>query len=117
MIAWTPELLELFNTAKDLITSSPILARYDPSKPTFLKTDWSAEGMGWILMQPAQDEASLAATKLLIETGEVTFDIAKTGAQLRPVQFGSRACTALEATYHSFVGEVACGRWAIGQNR
>ena len=34
------------------VTVSPVLARFDPLKPTFLKTDWSAEGMGWILMQP-----------------------------------------------------------------
>ena len=49
-MTWTPELLQLFNDIQVSITYSPILSRYNPSKPTFLKMDWSAEGMGWILM-------------------------------------------------------------------
>ena len=48
--AWTPELQSLFDDLKIGITSSPCLARYDASLPCFLKTDWSANGMGWILM-------------------------------------------------------------------
>ena len=117
VMAWTQESLELFNDIKICITSSPVLARYDPAKPTFLKTDWSAEGMGWIMMQPADDDESIAATKILLETGECLFDLTKNGARLRPTGFGSRACLPQESKYHSFVGEAACGRWAIGQNR
>ena len=116
-IAWTADLVALFNELKQMITSSPVLARFDPSKPTFLKTDWSGEGMGWILMQPADDEESKRATAQLLETGECVFDLSKNGARLRPVAFGSRACSDMERLYHSFVGEVACGRWAISQNR
>lgn len=114
---WTPELIQLFEDLKRCVTSSPVLARYDPNKPTFLKTDWSAEGMGWILMQPADDEESQEAIKILLETGECLFDLSPNGPRLRPVAFGSRSCTDMERKLHSFVGEVACGRWAIGQNR
>ena len=46
LIAWSPSLLQLFQDIKTCITSSPVLARYDHDKPVFLKTDWSAEGMG-----------------------------------------------------------------------
>ena len=67
-MAWSLELVELFNDIKTAITSSPVLARYDPSKPTFLKSDWSAEGMGYILMQPENDRASVEATVLLLKT-------------------------------------------------
>ena len=42
-IAWTPELISLFNSLKVALTSSPVLARYDSSLPTFLKTDWSVQ--------------------------------------------------------------------------
>ena len=115
--AWTPELTTLFAELKVGITSSPVLARFDADKPTFLKTDWSAEGMGWILMQPADDEESLKATKLLKETGECKFDLSMNGARLKPIFFGSRSCNEMERKYHSFTGEGACGRWAIGQNR
>lgn len=31
--------------------------------------------------------------------------------------FGSRSCTDTERAFHSFVGETACGRWSISQNR
>lgn len=117
IMAWTQDLIQLFADIKVCITSGPILARYNPEKPTFLKTDWSADGMAWILMQPADDEESQRATKLLLETGECIFDLCKNGARLRPIAFGSRACTDMERKLHSFLGEIACGRWAIGQNR
>ena len=66
-LAWTPTLIELFEDLKTAITSSPTTARYDPNKPVFLKIDWSSEGMGWILMQPDVDEASLSASKPLLQ--------------------------------------------------
>ena len=117
IMAWAPKLITLFEELKIALTSSPVLARFDPDKPTFLKTDWSAEGMGWILMQPADDSDSQHATKLLMKTGQCLFDLNKDGPRLRPVQFGSRSCTDFERKYHSFVGEAAAGRWAISQNR
>ena len=110
VMAWTPELLELFTDIKRCITSSPVLARYDPDKPTFLKIDWSAEGMGWIMMQPADDDESVAATKTLLETGEYLFDLTRSRARLRSAGFGSRAYLPQESKYHSFVGKEACGR-------
>ena len=91
-MAWSPALIELFDDIKVCITSSPVLARYDPSKPTFLETDWSAEDMGWIIMQPVCDAESIAATAHLNSTGECKFDLTKSGARLRPTGFGSRSC-------------------------
>ena len=78
-MAWSPQLIELFEDIKICITPSPVLARFDPDKPTILKTDWSARGMSYILMQPASDPQSIAATKLLLETGELTFDLEMAG--------------------------------------
>ena len=95
-MAWSPDLIELFNDMKICITSSPVLARFDPSKLTFLKTDWSTEGMGYILMQPASDEASSKAAVILENGGPCMFDITKLGARLQTVAFGSRCCTGLE---------------------
>jgi len=116
-MGWTPELITLFEELKVGITSSPVLARFDPEKPTFPKTDWSAEGMGWILMQPADDDESTKAMQILKRTGEYQFDLSTNGARLKPIFFGSRSCNDMEKKYHSFTGEGACGRWAIGQNR
>ena len=116
-LAWTISLIDLFEDLKVSITSSPILAKYDKSKPTFLKTDWSAEGMGWILMQPADDNESVEATKQLQSGGKCLFDLTLKGVGLKPIGFGSRASTALERKYQSMVGETVCGRWAISQNK
>ena len=65
--------------------------------------------MGSILMQPADEEESIRATKLLQETGECLFDLTRGGACLRPTSFGSRCCVLKEKNYHSFLGEAACG--------
>ena len=115
--AWTTELKQLFYDLKLSITSPPVLGRYNPDHPVFLKTDWSAHGMGWILMQPADDDASKEALVHLQETGECLFELDVGGARLQPIEYGSRACTDMERKFHSFVGESGAGRWAIGQNR
>ena len=114
---WSPQLIQLFEDVKVCITSSPVLARYDPDKPKFLKTDWSAEGMGWIMMQPANNAESIRATEILRKTRECLFGLTRNVARFRPTGFGFRCCLEQENKYHSFVGEAACGCWAIGQNR
>ena len=68
-------------------------------------------------MQPADDPLSLEANNILQGGGSCEFDISKKGARLLPIPFGARCCTDMEKKYHSFVGEAACGWWAIGQNR
>jgi hypothetical protein len=114
---WNPDLVSLFDKLKRDIVSSPLLARFDSGKPSFLKTDWSAAAFGFILMQPDDSAESVAAMDHLLFTGECMFDLTLKGARLRPVRFGSRRCTPQEQHYHSFVGEAAVGRWAINQNR
>ena len=73
--------------------------------------------MAWILMQPASDKASLEAAKLMETSGDCPFDLTKNGPRLQPVAYGSRSCTEMEKHFHSFVGEVCCGRWAFAQNK
>ena len=62
-MAWTLDMLQLFYDVQIQIISSPILAHYDPTKSTFLNTNWSTKGMVWISMQPADDMESQATTK------------------------------------------------------
>ena len=66
-------IVKLFHYKNNLVTS-PLLLRYDSSKPTFLKTDWYAGGMGYILMQPDNSPVSIAAIETLQSTGECLFD-------------------------------------------
>lgn len=115
--AWTAQHEEAFDTIKTALTRDPCLARYDSSLLTVVKTDWSAIGMGFILMQPFDDAASKRAVTILESTSEFTFDRLMSGARLQPVRFGSRRCTENESHYHSFTGEVAAGRYAFAQLR
>ena len=93
------------------LISSPVLARFDPLNITFLKTDWSSEGMGWILMQPDDNDAFIAAANKLKSDGICDFDLALNGARLKPMSFGSRGCNKNERSCYSFTGE---GRVAVG---
>ena len=111
---WTQDTTSLFQKLKQDITSSPCLARFDRHKPVFLKTDYSALGMALALMQPDDSEESRAAIASLTEGQDCNFDTTLKGARLRPVKFHSRRCLEREQHYHSFVGEAATGRWAIG---
>ena len=114
---WTPELSTLFTDLKVCITSSPVIARFYPTKITFLKIDWSSEGMGWILMQPADDDESLKFAQHLRKTGIYLFDLSLQGARLKLIAFGSRSCNDTEKSFHLFTGKGACGQWVITQNR
>jgi hypothetical protein len=114
---WTPPLANLWEPLKISITLSPCLARYDSSTPCFLKTDWSANGMGWVLMQPDDSASSIQALHHLRSEGTCKFNVTMHGARLQAIHFGSRGCTDRERHFHSFVGKAACGRWSISQNR
>ena len=106
-MAWTTELVTLFHELKVGVISSPVLTRFDPDKPKFLKTDWIAEVMGLILMHPSNDNKSQHVVRTLRETGEFIFDLSKDGSRIKPIAFGSRLCREFEREYHSFVREMA----------
>ena len=62
MMAWTSDIISLFHELKFSINSYPIVSCFDPEKLAYWKTDWSAEGIVWILMQLADDEEYQNAT-------------------------------------------------------
>ena len=70
----TPSTIQLFLDCKTKFITSPILIRYDSSKTTFLKIDWSTVGMGYVLMQPDEYPISLMAIKHLATTEDYLFD-------------------------------------------
>ena len=94
-MAWSPDLIQLFEDMKKCITSYTILARFHPIKPVFLKTDWSAEGITWILMHPDDDKESKKEEKKLVATSELYCDLEKNGARLRPVSYVLCSCWSL----------------------
>ena len=48
---WSTEHNQAFRTAKEMLTSNPVLAFFDSRKPTQLCTDASKQGLGFILQQ------------------------------------------------------------------
>ena len=113
IMAWTPFLITLFDSCKQHLVSFPLLLRYDSSKLVFLKTDWSTGGMGYILMQVDDFPQSIEAVQTLENTGDFIFNLSLDGPRFPTYFFGSRSNQSYEENYHYFVGEVACGRWAI----
>ena len=55
-MACTPQIITLFSKLKHGANSSPVLTRFYSYKPTLLKEDWSSEGLGSVLIQPATDK-------------------------------------------------------------
>ena len=64
--------------------------------------------MGYVLMQPDDYAAFLAAIKYLSLTSECLFDRSLDEPRLRPILFRSRSNITYERNYHSFLGEVTC---------
>ena len=64
-----PQPITLFSELKQGFISYPVLNRFKPDKHTFLKIDWSSEGMVYILIQPATDEEYQHASIVLKDTG------------------------------------------------
>ena len=114
---WTQNLSGIFNSLKHSIVSSPLLERFDSSKPLFLQTDWSATGMNYILMQPDDRTEARSATYKLVNKGEWNFDLSSDSTRLIPVLLNNRSCTAIEKHYHGFVGEIVCGQWGINMKK
>lgn len=117
LTTWMPDLTTLSADLKVNITSSPVLARFDPYKLIFLKTYWSSKGMGWVLIQPADDEGSIKSSLYPRSTGECVSELTKNCAKLEPIAFGSRSYNVNERNFHLFNSEGAFGQWAITQNR
>ena len=82
-----------------------------------MKTDWSATGVGFIVVQLDNIPEYLLELHHLSKTGECRFDLTMKGARLSPVAFDSRSNKTFEVHYHSFVGKIVCGRWIIAQNK
>ena len=68
-------------------------------------------------MKPNNSPESIAAIKHLESTSEYLFDLILFSPLLIPVLFNFRSNIDHEKYYHSYVGEIARGRWAISQLR
>eukprot|EP00957_Ditylum_brightwellii_P001811 139232-Ditylum_brightwellii.AAC.1 len=78
-----------------------MLARPDPARRFYLKTDWSKEGMGAVLLQADDSAEARAAEEEEKKGGKCEFDKTLGGLRLRPVAFiSSKTQTGLEKSAH-----------------
>ena len=62
--SWTPEAQSIFNELRNSILSDPCLRRFDASRLTVLRTDFSAKGFGYVVCQADDDDTSLALLRM-----------------------------------------------------
>ena len=63
-----------------------MLIHYNPSTSALLKIDRSSKCMGYLLMQPANDDKSTAAIATLRDTDVSLFDISFNSPRLLPIE-------------------------------
>ena len=85
--AWGPSQTDAFNKLKHELTSTPVLAWYDPTAETKLTADASAYGLGAVLMQ-------------------------KTIQQWKPVAYASRSMIETDTRYAQIEKEALATTWA-----
>lgn len=114
---WTSEHESLLVDLTAEILKGPLLARPNHERRFYLKSNWSKDKMGAVLLQPDDTPAAVKAEERESTGGKCEFDRNKSGLRLQPIAFISRMSTPAELSYHSYVGEAATGRWAIGKFR
>ena len=93
---WTKECKYAWKFVIESIIDDLALVRWDSCKKFFIQIDYSALGMGFVGMQPANDAVSLAAILRKMDGGPCKFmkdppvnNKTKIMPQLQPVCFGN----------------------------
>jgi hypothetical protein len=114
---WTPEAEGAWEDLKEAILSDPCIQRFVYCKLTVLCSDFSAQGFGFVLLQPGNDEASVQTTQDYCGGKGFSFMTKDSKAILRPVCFGARQTRSNEVWLHSHLGEEFSGDYATNKRR
>jgi hypothetical protein len=109
---WTDEDDELLEELKQAMLDNPVLKRPVPNRRFYLKTNWSCNAQGAVLLQAGCSEEEEAALNREIDRGAFEFEKTMGGLRLRPIAFFSQR-RPTPSSRHSFVGEASTGRWAM----
>ena len=114
---WTDAAQDAFDEMRRSIISDPCLQRFDYRKPVILRTDFSARGFGYVLLQPGNDDALLQASQDYRDGKGFTFMTEESKAVLHPVCFGARKCRGNKVRLHFHLGECFVGDYGINKVR
>jgi hypothetical protein len=112
---WTPAAQAALEDMKEAILSDPCLLRFDYRKLIVLRTDFSKDGFGFVLCQPASDDATLNAVQEYRDGKGFSNMTKSSSAVLHPVCFGARRSLGNEVRLHSHLGEGFAGDYAINK--
>ena len=102
---------------KGAILANPCIQRFDHHKLIVLRTDFSAKGFRYVLLQPGNDEASTKAAQDYLDGKGFTFMTKDSKAILHPVCFGARRTRGNEIRLHSHLGKWFSEDYAINKCR
>ena len=108
----------LFDLLKEKILLGPTLSIPDPCRSFYIKIKWSKDVTEEVIIQADVSEEAINSESQNNYGWKCEFNISLEGMRLRPISFISRSTVLpLEKSRHSFVGEAAAVRWAIGKSR
>jgi hypothetical protein len=113
----TTDIVAEYEDIKKAILSAPCLRRHDTGKRNYLRTDFSAKGMGYALLQPEDTDEAISAMNREIAGGPCEFDINMSSPRLFAVAFGARRNRGYEKFLHSHLGEGFGLDWGANKNR
>jgi hypothetical protein len=120
---WTQEAQHVFTDMRHVILKDPCLQQYNHHKLLMLCTDFSAKGFGYVALQPAENNASLAAIHWNMQGESFDFMTRDSTTTLHPVAFGCRCMQGNKKRLHLHLGDVfaldytmnKCCHMAFGQ--
>ncbi len=110
---WTDAAHAAWENIRTAIVSDLCLKRFDYCKLVVLRTNFSALGFGYVLLQPGNNYASIRAAHDYWDGKAFLFMTKESSATLHPVCFGAQKCHGNKVQLHSHLGKCFVGDYAI----
>ena len=112
---WSDAAKAVFDKMHQAILSDPCLHHFDHCKLLVLRTNFSADGFGYVACQPADDYISIAAMTTRVKGGHFDFMTKQSQTMLHPVAFGCCCTRGNKTCLHSHLGEGFAGNCFINK--
>ncbi|SPO24480.1 uncharacterized protein UTRI_03748 [Ustilago trichophora] len=114
--AWTPAHDAAFLRVKNALVNSRVLKEPRWDRPFIVHSDWSAEGIGAVLLQEYVMQKDVNGRWNLLNEPQVDIGLVP-GATLKkvvfPISYASKKCTEAESRYSAHLGELVAAKFAL----